>query len=90
MRTSASLDGVAAPSVSVGNISIHTDNRVFGAYEEAVEALGSNTFGSQRVSKHSCRETLAQFQAAVYPQGKYSCRTITQANADRTGSRLPF
>jgi hypothetical protein len=44
------------------------DNRVFGAYEEAVEILGSNA-GSG--INHFLNGNLTTFQAAVNPQGKF-------------------
>ncbi len=47
------------------------DNRVFGAYEEAVEALGTGDTGS--AANNLTLGQLNQFQAAVYPQGKYPC-----------------
>jgi outer membrane receptor protein involved in Fe transport len=46
------------------------DNRTFGAYEEAVEALGTNT--SNAVDGF-INGQLHDFQAAVYPQGKFPC-----------------
>lgn len=47
------------------------DNRTFGAYAEAVEALGTNipTAVNGLVSGQ-----LHDFQAAVYPQGKFPCK----------------
>ena len=46
------------------------DNRAFGAYENSVEALGTNlnTALANLVSGN-----IYQFQGAVYPQGKYPC-----------------
>ncbi len=46
------------------------DNRVFGAYEEAVEALGTNV---KSALNNLLVGQLSQFQAAVYPQGKFPC-----------------
>lgn len=46
------------------------DNRVFGAYEGAVEALGTST---ATAFDGLVSGTLATFQGAVYPQGKYPC-----------------
>ncbi|MBV9302262.1 MAG: TonB-dependent receptor [Acidobacteriaceae bacterium] len=46
------------------------DNRLFGAYEEAVEALGTNTANALN---NLTLGQLSQFQAAIYPQGKYPC-----------------
>jgi outer membrane receptor protein involved in Fe transport len=55
------------------------DNRVFGAYENAVEALGTTFTCTPGHPK--CSPSLAnlvtgniyQFQGAIYPQGKYPC-----------------
>jgi hypothetical protein len=62
------------------------DNRVFGAYEEAVEALSGTTIGAGAF-ENFLSGNLAVFQAAVNPQGKYPCKydpvTATQIqNAD--------
>ncbi|MBV8832270.1 MAG: TonB-dependent receptor, partial [Acidobacteriaceae bacterium] len=46
------------------------DNRTFGAYAEAVEALGTNR---PSALNNLLTGQLSQFQAAVYPQGKYPC-----------------
>jgi outer membrane receptor protein involved in Fe transport len=46
------------------------DNRAFGAYEEAVEALGTN---SNNAVNGLVTGLLHDFQAAVYPQGKFPC-----------------
>lgn len=46
------------------------DNRAFGAYEEAVAALGTNV--SSSVSGLYTGQ-LHDFQAAIYPQGKFPC-----------------
>ena len=46
------------------------DNRAFGAYEEAVEALGTN---SNNAVNGLVTGQLHDFQAAVYPQGKFPC-----------------
>jgi outer membrane receptor protein involved in Fe transport len=46
------------------------DNRNFGAYEEAVEALGTNKSSAVNGLVNG---TLHDFQAAVYPQGKFPC-----------------
>ena len=46
------------------------DNRTFGAYEEAVEALGTNTASAVN---GLITGQLHDFQAAVYPQGKLPC-----------------
>ncbi|MBV9300980.1 MAG: TonB-dependent receptor [Acidobacteriaceae bacterium] len=46
------------------------DNRVFGAYENAVAALGTDT---ATAANNLTLGELSQFQAAIYPQGKYPC-----------------
>src|SRR5439155_5161107 len=46
------------------------DNRAFGAYQEAVEALGTN---SNNAVNGLVTGLLHDFQAAVYPQGKFPC-----------------
>jgi outer membrane receptor protein involved in Fe transport len=46
------------------------DNRIFGAYENPVELLGTNlSTGLQNLVSGN----IHQFQGAVYPQGKYPC-----------------
>jgi hypothetical protein len=50
------------------------DNRMFGAYQSAVEQLGNNLgVGMENFLKGQ----LLTFQAAVYPQGKYPGETLT-------------
>jgi outer membrane receptor protein involved in Fe transport len=46
------------------------DNRVFGAYENPVEALGTNL---STALTNLAAGTLFQFQGAVFPQGKFPC-----------------
>src|SRR5207244_2053191 len=46
------------------------DNRAFGAYQEAVEALGTN---SSSAVNGLVSGLLHDFQAAVFPQGKFPC-----------------
>ena len=53
-----------------GDFTYLQDNRTFGAYEEAVEALGTNV---KTAADGFLNGELSQFQAAVYPQGKYPC-----------------
>ena len=53
-----------------GNYTYLQDNRVFGAYAEAVEALGTNV---KSALNNLLAGQLSQFQAAVYPQGKFPC-----------------
>lgn len=50
------------------------DNRTFGAYEEAVEALSSSD-QSTAISNFKSGQ-LAVFQAAINPQGKFPCPVI--------------
>ena len=46
------------------------DNRIFGAYENPVELLGTNVAtGLDNLTSG----TIYQFQGAVYPQGKFPC-----------------
>ena len=47
------------------------DNRMFGAYEEAVEALGGGSLATGE--NNFLTGNLAFFQAAVFPQGKFPC-----------------
>jgi outer membrane receptor protein involved in Fe transport len=55
------------------------DNRVFGAYENAVQILGNNlTNGIQNLVKGN----VYQFQGALYPQGNYPCSKLS--NGDYT------
>ncbi|HUI79855.1 MAG TPA: TonB-dependent receptor [Bryobacteraceae bacterium] len=56
-----------------GMVNYEQDNRTFGAYEEAVESLGSNTGNSL---DNFLNGQLHQFQAAVNPQGNYPGGTI--------------
>ncbi len=46
------------------------DNRVFGAYQNAVEGLGTNLATSLANLQAG---QIHQFQGAIYPQGKYPC-----------------
>jgi hypothetical protein len=51
------------------------DNRTFGAYETAIEVLGTNV---PRGMENFLAGNLYQFQAAVNPQGKFPCgATVT-------------
>ena len=56
-----------------GMINYEQDNRTFGAYEEAVEALGSNTGNAM---DNFLNGQLHEFEAAVNPQGKYPGGTV--------------
>ncbi|HLK51219.1 MAG TPA: TonB-dependent receptor [Bryobacteraceae bacterium] len=51
------------------------DNRAFGAYEEAVEALGTNPASA---FNGLLTGQLHDFQAAIYPQGKFPCSGAVQ------------
>lgn len=53
-----------------GNYTFLIDNRAFGAYEEAVEALSS---GGANALDNFLTGNLYLFQSAVDPQGKYPC-----------------
>ena len=55
------------------------DNRVFGAYENAVESLtGSANISDAAVALATGQ--LYQFQGAVYPQGQYPCYKDSSGN----------
>ncbi len=57
-----------------GNYIYLRDNRAFGAYQEAVEQLGSNL---KQGMDNFLLGQLSTFQAAIYPQGKYPGQTVT-------------
>jgi hypothetical protein len=57
------------------------DNRTFGAYETAIEVLGNNV---PRGMDNFLTGNLYQFQAAVYPQGKFPCGTTTTPDCTLT------
>ena len=54
------------------------DNRVFGAYENAVEYLGTNLSSGLA---NLVSGNIYQFQGAIYPQGKYPCPLNAQGVA---------
>lgn len=54
-----------------GSYTYIRDNRTFGAYQEAVETLSTSNFRTG--VENFLNGNLAQFQAAVYPQGKFPC-----------------
>ena len=59
------------------------DNRTFGAYQEAVETLGSNRgngFDNMMAGQ------LRTFNAAIDPQGKYPCAPATPGGAQVTNA----
>ena len=58
-----------------GQYTYFQDNRVFGAYEEAVQALGSGAFGAS--IDNFLNGTLKSFTAAINPQGKFPGQTVT-------------
>jgi outer membrane receptor protein involved in Fe transport len=64
-----------------GNYSYLRDNRTFGAYQTAIEVLGSNL---ARGVEGFLNGTLYQFQAAVNPQGKFPCGATTTADCTLT------
>ena len=53
-----------------GLYTLLNDNRTFGAYAEAVAALGTN---QSNAVNGLINGTLHDFQAAIYPQGKFPC-----------------
>ena len=57
-----------------GQATYMQDNRTFGAYEEAVESLGTNTGNAL---DNFLNGQIHSFQAAINPQGKYPGGTIT-------------
>jgi len=57
-----------------GQATYMQDNRTFGAYEEAVEALGTN---SGNAMDNFLNGQLHEFEAAVNPQGKFPGGTVT-------------
>jgi len=57
------------------------DNRTFGAYETAVEAIGKNV---PQGIENFMLGNLYQFQAAVYPQGKFPCVSAASPTPDCT------
>jgi hypothetical protein len=58
-----------------GQYTYFQDNRVFGAYEEAVQALGSGAFGAS--IDNFLNGNLKSFTAAIDPQGKFPGQTVT-------------
>ncbi len=54
-----------------GNYTYIRDNRAFGAYQEAVESLSTSKFATS--IENFLNGQLAQFQAAINPQGKFPC-----------------
>jgi outer membrane receptor protein involved in Fe transport len=57
-----------------GQFTYIQDNRTFGAYEEAVEGLGTTT--GNEISNFLSGQ-IHEFEAAVNPQGKYPGQTVT-------------
>ncbi len=65
--------------VRFGGQYIHTrDNRAFGAYQEAVETLATNTTDAITALQTG---NLNQFQVAINPQGKFPCQVNPAAPA---------
>jgi outer membrane receptor protein involved in Fe transport len=58
-----------------GNYTYIRDNRAFGAYQEAVESLSTSKFSAS--IENFLNGQLAQFQAAINPQGKFPCAAVT-------------
>jgi outer membrane receptor protein involved in Fe transport len=54
-----------------GNYTYIRDNRTFGAFQEAVESLSTKNFSTS--DENFLNGNLAQFQAAIDPQGKLPC-----------------
>jgi len=56
------------------------DNRVFGAYENPIEPLGTSFAGNSNYTNYTSallnlvNGNIYQFQGAVYPQGKFPCQ----------------
>jgi outer membrane receptor protein involved in Fe transport len=57
-----------------GNYTYIRDNRAFGAYQEAVESLSTSKFSTSM--ENFLNGNLAQFQAAIDPQGKFPCASL--------------
>jgi len=53
-----------------GGIVLLRDNRVFGAYENAVETLGTDNASALA---NLISGNIYEFESAIYPQGKYPC-----------------
>jgi hypothetical protein len=68
-----------AHTLKFGGAYIYTrDNRVFGAYQSAVESLANN--GDQETAlANFTAGNLFQFQGASFPQGKFPCHTVNGA-----------
>ena len=65
-----------AHTLKFGGSYIYTrDNRVFGAYESAVEALANNGDSAGALDNLMSGQ-LFQFQGASFPQGKFPCHTV--------------
>jgi hypothetical protein len=65
-----------------GNYIQTRDNRTFGAYENPVEAFSGSGSGSlSATAKGLYTGTIALFQSAIYPQGKYPCFRDLQTGA---------
>jgi outer membrane receptor protein involved in Fe transport len=59
------------------------DNRTFGAYEEAVETLTTKSSVGPGL-ENFMNGNIQQFQAAVYPQGKFPCGATVTPNCTLT------
>ena len=68
-----------AHTFKFGGSYIYTqDNRVFGAYDSAVESLANNGKQANALDNFVSGQ-LFQFQGASYPQGKFPCHTVNGA-----------
>jgi outer membrane receptor protein involved in Fe transport len=71
-----------AHTLKFGGSYIYTrDNRVFGAFQSAVEALANNGDEASALDNFLTGR-LFQFQGASYPQGKFPCRTVAGSLVD--------
>jgi hypothetical protein len=59
-----------------GSYNYLRDNRSFGAYQEPVAALNTNTRFGPAID-NLLRGTVSRFQGAVYPQGKFPCDSLS-------------
>lgn len=53
------------------------DNRFFGAYQNAVESLASTQNNYSQALDNFVNGSVQQFQAAIYPQGKFPGQSVT-------------
>jgi hypothetical protein len=60
-----------------GDVFYIQSNRFFGAYQTAVESLSSTGAGYAQALGNFVTGNIAQFQAAIYPQGKFPGESVT-------------